>query len=258
MHTELLAVIAGLGLGCVLGLLGGGGGLIAVPLFGALFGWTIDDSGTASMACVLAGSAVAVATQRNTGRLQWRLGIIFGLLGVLGAVSGSRLAFLVPDIAQHIGLAVLLVVSGVLMLRKAQRLRVGTSTPLSEHSVAFRITGRVLLTATGIGMVVGMFGISGGFLTVPVLVSVIGVAVPQATATALIVVMINSVVALSARVQHIDHVPTVFLLSLATALGAALGALASRRTSALVLATSFGILMIGIALWELSAAIRLA
>ena len=64
----LIAVSCGLALGAVLGLLGGGGGLIAVPLFGAVFGWTIDHSGTASMACVLTGSAVAVATQSRTGR----------------------------------------------------------------------------------------------------------------------------------------------------------------------------------------------
>jgi len=258
VQMQLVAVAAGLALGCVLGLLGGGGGLIAVPMFGALFGWTIDDSGTASMACVLAGSAVAVATQRKTGLLQWRLGIGFGLLGFIGAAGGSRLAFHVPDLAQHLGLASLLVVSGVLMLRKAQRLRAGTALGGDPSKVGLRVSGSVILTATGIGLVVGMFGISGGFLTVPALVSVIGLAVPQATATALIVVMFNSIVALGARVQHIDHVGATVLLAAATAAGAVIGALLSRRTSALMLATSFGMLMLGIALWELSAAIRMA
>ena len=258
VQMQLLAVAAGLGLGCVLGLLGGGGGLIAVPLFGALFGWSIDDSGTASMACVLAGSAVAVATQRRTGRLQWRLGISFGLLGFVGAAAGSRLAFHVPDLAQHLGLSTLLVVSGVLMLRKARRLRSGTAVESADVTADFRVTGPVILTATGIGLVVGMFGISGGFLTVPALVAVVGIAVPQATATALIVVMINSIVALAARAQHIEHTGTTLVLAAATAAGAVVGALLSRRASAIMLATGFGSLMIAIAVWELFAAAQLA
>lgn len=258
MHTGLLAIAAGCALGVVLGLLGGGGGLIAVPLFGALFGWTIDDSGTASMACVLIGSGVAVATQRRTGRLRWQLGVIFGLLGAGGAVTGSLLAFHVPDLVQHVGLASLLVVSGTLMLRKARRLRAGGPPVPAATRTRMNVTPRVVVAASGIGFVVGMFGISGGFLTVPALVTLIGITVPEATATALIVVMINAVVALTARSNHIEHTDTVGLLAAATAAGAVLGAFLSRRMSAVALAAAFGGLMFCIAAWEVSAAIRSA
>lgn len=257
MSTSLTAVLAGLTLGCVLGLLGGGGGLIAVPLFGALFGWSIDDSGTASMACMLTGSAVAVVTQRSTGRVRWRTGIAFGVLGFAGAVIGSRLAFSVPDLVQHSGLACLLVVSGFLMVRKARRLRGRISAPGLNESAELAFSVRTIGVATAIGFVVGMFGISGGFLTVPALVTVVGVAVPEATATALIVVMINSVVALSARAGHVDHVNITAVLAGSTGLGAVIGALWSRRLSAATLAMAFGVLMYGIAAWEFHAAVQL-
>lgn len=255
MPDLLLTLPAGLALGAVLGLLGGGGGLIAVPLFGALFGWTIDDAGTASMACVLTGSAVALAGHRGANRLRVRVGITYGVLGTAGAIAGSLAAFKVPNLVQHIGLSALLVTSGMLMLRKAHRLR-------SPGSAAARATGldtgvrpAVAAVATGIGAVVGLFGISGGFLTVPALVAVAGLAVPEATATALLVVMINSTTALAARASHMTHLPTVAALAAATAAGALLGARYSRRVSAFGLAAGFGSLMLAIAVWELRMAV---
>lgn len=256
-----IAIACGFGLGAVLGLLGGGGGLIAVPLFGAVFGWGIDQSGTASMACVLTGSAVAVATQARSGRLRLRIGVTFGLIGTMSAIIGSRAAFAIPDIAQHAGLAALLVVSALLMLRKAAALRASAAgDPLAPrvHADSVAITPRIAFSASIIGFIVGVFGISGGFLTVPVLTTLIGLSVTEAAATALVVVMINSIAAFAARTGTVQHLPTIGVLACATGLGAIAGALASRRTSALVLATAFGLLMLAIAGWEGSRVIVLA
>jgi len=255
MPLLYMAIPAGMLLGAVLGLLGGGGGLIAVPLFGAIFGWSIDDSGTASMACVLTGSAIAVIAQRASGRVRWRVGVTYGVLGVVGAIAGSLLAFKVPDVFQHVGLAGLLIVSGVLMLRKASRLRRIGPTPVAVTEDLVRIDVRLIAAATGIGLVVGMFGISGGFLTVPALVTLVGLSVPEATATALVVVMINSFVAISARGRHIEHVAPTVVLAISTAIGAIAGVALSRRSSAVLLATAFGSLMLAIAAWELHMAI---
>lgn len=222
-----------------------------MPLFGALFGWTIDDAGTASMACVLTGSAIALAGYRGTQRINVKVGLTYGLLGTGGAVVGSLAAFDVPNLAQHVGLSALLVTSGVLMLRKAQRLRHPATTVMQPAQMSARIRPAVAVVATGIGAVVGLFGISGGFLTVPALVTVAGLAVPEATATALLVVMVNSVTALSARSAHITHVETVVQLALATGIGALIGARLSKHVSAFGLAAAFGCLMLTIAAWEL-------
>lgn len=255
MPDLLLALPAGIALGIVLGLLGGGGGLIAVPLFGAIFGWSIDDSGTASMACMLTGSAAALWGFRHRNRVRVRVGVTYGLLGIVGAVVGSLAAFAVPNTVQHVGLAGLLIASGTLMLRKARRLRRPTDAVSPARHDHTRVRPAVALVATGIGAVVGLFGISGGFLTVPALVTVAGLAVPQATATALIVVMINATTALTARAGHVTHLGTVALLAVATGLGALLGARFSRRASAFGLALGFGTLMLLIAAWELHMAI---
>ncbi|MEI7655519.1 MAG: sulfite exporter TauE/SafE family protein [Actinomycetes bacterium] len=251
MTHVLIAIACGIALGAVLGLLGGGGGLIAVPLFGAVFSWSIDQSGTASMACVLTGSAMAVATQARTGRLRIKVGLVFGLIGTVSAVLGSLAAFAIPDVIQHGGLALLLITSGTLMLRKAGKLRRGSAIDAgSPHSDEIRVDLRVILSASAIGFIVGVFGISGGFLAVPVLTSLIGLTVPEAAATALIVVMINSAAAISARAGHVEHAGTISVLAGSTGAGAALGALASRRASAPFLAGAFGSLMLAISGWE--------
>ena len=251
MTQVFVAIGCGIALGSVLGLLGGGGGLIAVPLFGAVFGWSIDQSGTASMACVLTGSAIAVATQARTGRLRFKVGLVFGLIGTVSAVIGSLAAFAIPDVLQHAGLALLLIASGTLMLRKARKLRRDSATDVAApHTDEIHVNLRVVVSASAIGFIVGVFGISGGFLAVPVLTSLIGLTVPEAAATALIVVMINSGAAISARAGHIEHAQTISVLAASTGAGAAVGALASRRVSPAFLAGAFGSLMLAISGWE--------
>ncbi|MEY5145374.1 MAG: hypothetical protein RL745_743 [Actinomycetota bacterium] len=251
MLQLLIATSCGLGLGCVLGLLGGGGGLIAVPLFAAVFGWSIDKSGTASLVCVFIGSAVAVATHLRTGRLRIRESVMFGLIGTAAAVAGSLAAFAIPDVIQHAVLASLLVTAGALMFSKARRLRRGDTS--GDHSeaprrLAFRTP--IVLSALGIGFVVGVLGISGGFLTVPAFTALLGMTVPQASASALLVVMINTAAALAARAGRIEAGQLISVLAAATAIGAIAGARLARRTSAVMLAVLFGSLILAIAAWE--------
>jgi uncharacterized membrane protein YfcA len=83
----------------------------------------------------------------------------------------------------------------------------------------------------------------------------VGLSVPEATATALVVVMINSFVAISARGRHIEHVAPTVVLAISTAIGAIAGVALSRRSGAVLLATAFGSLMLAIAAWELHMAI---
>ena len=252
MSALILATACGLGLGGILGLLGGGGGLIAVPLFAAVFGWSIDQSGTASLVCVLIGSAVAVLTHVRTGRLRIRESVVFGLTGTAAAVIGSLTAFAIPDVIQHAVLASLLVVAGILMLAKARRLRHGVAGDVTAADGQRPIRLASVAAALGIGFIVGVIGISGGFLTVPAFTALLGMAVPQASASALIVVMMNSAAALAARASRIDTGQVIAILAGSTAIGAVIGARLARRTSPVMLASMFGSLMLAIAAWEAS------
>ena len=252
MSSLLLAISCGLGLGCILGLLGGGGGLIAVPLFAAVFGWSFDQSGNASLACVFAGSAMAVITHARSGRLRIRESVIFGLVGTVAAIGGSLAAFAIPDVVQHAVLTCLLILAGSLMWKRAWQVRRG-NTQGGSPSQSLNVLGVTSLSAAvGIGFIVGVLGISGGFLTVPAFTTVVGMSVPQASASALIVVLINSAAALTARVSRFESGDIIALLAGSTAIGAVIGARLARRTSAVMLASMFGSLMFAIALWEAS------
>lgn len=257
MPETYIAIACGLGLGAILGLLGGGGGLVAVPLFAAVFGWTIDRSGTASLVCVFVGSAVAVITHFRTGRLRMRESFVFGSIGTAAAVTGSLVAYAIPDVIQHAGLTCLLITAGMLMLNKARRLKQSPRSAESTSHPSLPIRPVTVVAALAIGFVVGVLGISGGFLTVPAFTTLLAMTVPQASASALIVVMINTAAALAARAGRIDSGVLLLTLALTTALGAVIGARLARRTSAIMLATLFGSLMFVIAVWEATRTIEM-
>lgn len=205
-----------------LGLFGGGGGILAIPLLVAA-GIPADEAGTTSLVVVGLGALGGLVNHARAGRVQWRDGLLFSALGALGALAGSRLALLTDDRIQLWGFAVVLVVAGTLMLRKALRRGVDTA----PH----RRRGWWLLvpTALVVGLFTGFFGVGGGFLVVPALALVMGLGMYQATATALLVITLNSAVALIPRAGEALNIPATAVVAGFVLLSSALAARWSNR-----------------------------
>ncbi len=193
---ELLAfALIGIALGLSLGLFGGGGGILAIPLLVAA-GIPTDEAGTTSLVVVGIGAIGGLIPHARAGRVAWRDGVLFSALGALGALAGSRLALFTDDRIQLWGFAVVLVVAGSLMLRKS----LGTEHGTAPHpDRARRSWWLVVPTALVVGLFTGFFGVGGGFLVVPALALVMGMSMYRATATALLVITLNSAVALVPR-----------------------------------------------------------
>jgi len=274
MHDPLVVLAVGAVLGLVLGTLGGGGGVLAVPLLVAL-GEPVLVASTMSLVIISSGAAAALVPHHRAHRVDWSVGLTFGALGSVGAILGARAAQLAAPGVQLAGLAVLLVVGGVAMLRAAATARRSDLSAPSEQivmaggavlpmtaptaSVAVQRTTatrwRIVVLATGVGLVTGFFGVGAGFVVVPALVSAMGLPIKRATATALVVIVINSAVALSVR--HADLGPTALTATLAatTAVFAILGALVSRRIPGWQLSAGFGALMLAMAVFTVVRAI---
>ena len=227
----LLELGVGLLLGSVLGLFGGGGGILAVPLLIALLGLSADEASTLSLIVVGLGAAAGLVPHARAGRVDWRTGLTVGALGVVGAVVGSRAALIVSDRLQLVLFSLLLLAAGAAMAR-ATRARDRAESP-ERHAGAGSATDAaspagvptgveppppgvraaparpgspggaswvaVVAVATGLGLVTGFFGVGGGFLVVPALVAVLRVPIRVATATGLLVIVINSAAAFAAR-----------------------------------------------------------
>ncbi len=120
MPTVLLAAAIGLLLGSALGLLGGGGGILAVPMLVGLLGMDVDQAATASLVIVLFGALGGLASHHRAGRVLWRSGLLFGVVSMAGGVLGAVLATRVDDWIKLSAFAALMVVAGLAMLRNAR------------------------------------------------------------------------------------------------------------------------------------------
>jgi len=237
LATLIAAITAGLVLGMMLGLLGGGGGIIAIPVLLAL-GETMDSAATTSLVVVGIGAAAGLLMHRFSGQSDWRLGTIFGLLGALGAIFGSRLAFVTDDRIQLAGFIILLLIAAWGMFRRRRPVS-DTSTERPKPNWA-----RVFLFATAVGLITGFFGVGGGFVAVPALVLALRIPMKTASATALLVILINVVIAFFAHgTAHLNETLTVSI-SIAAAIGAVLGALLQTKVPTARLQHAFGVLLL--------------
>lgn len=239
----LLALAVGIALGVVLGLLGGGGGILAVPLLLAL-GLPYAAATTTSLVVVFIGAVAGLTTHARSGRVDWAIGAIFGVVGSVGAVLGSRASTVVDVRWQMAGFVVLLLLAAWAMLRRKPSPGEDDSRPAALR------WGRVVVLATGVGLITGFFGVGGGFIAVPALVLAVGLPMRRASATALLVIAINTFVAFLAHgVGHLDLRLTA-VVAAATAIGAVVGALSQGRVNAASLQRAFGVLLLLVAAYE--------
>ena len=237
----VLAVAFGAAVGLLIGTLGGGGAILAVPVLVYVLDQPAGVATTISLVVVLVAAVSGLIAMRGSARVNWRLGGIFGLLGVVGAAVGARLSLDVPENFLLLSFSVLVVVVAVLTFRKAGH----HENQPTRTSPSMRA---VVPTASGVGLLTGFFGVGGGFVTVPALAVGMGMAAAEATATSLVVIAINSVVALGVRGATLgfDGMPLVLagVFSLATAVGATVGARISHRVRAANLMRAFAAFLV--------------
>lgn len=227
--TILLLVALGLAIGLVLGALGGGGAVLAVPALVFLVGQTANEATTSSLVIVGAAAVTGVATHVRSGGIAWRTGLAFALAGVPAAWAGSRLNGVVDERVLLLGFGVLMLVAAAGMLRgqrarkpsgpepapatperasgTAAEARTGSDTAVLQRprAAARRSTPRapwaaVLGAGLAVGLLTGFFGVGGGFVVVPALVLALRVPMSRAVGTSLVVVAITSATALLARI----------------------------------------------------------
>lgn len=267
----LVAGLAGLLIGLSLGLLGGGGSILAVPVMLAL-GQGAGQATTGSLAVVAATSLVGATAARRAGGADTVLvgrGLAFGAVAVGGAALGATAAGAVADEVLLLAFAaLLLLVAGLMTVRRLRRGRRGEHR--AEHGseeaiITFSPTFtcacpravKVLVTATGIGLLTGFLGVGGGFLVVPALVLALGLPITRAAGTSLVVITVTSTAALVVRLGATEH-PDWSLVALLTGLavvGAVSGTWLARRLDPARLHTAFTALLVVVAVWTAARAL---
>ncbi|MEV7689524.1 sulfite exporter TauE/SafE family protein [Streptomyces bungoensis] len=188
MTALVLALVAGAVIGLALGGLGGGGSVLAVPALIYLLHFTPAEATTASLVIVTLTSVTALVGHAREGNVAWRTGLLFAAAGIVPAMLAGAASGHLPQTLLTVAFAVIAALAALRMLRPARTPPSGT-----VH------TGKAGAAGAGLGAVTGFLGVGGGFLAVPALVSVLGLAMRAAVGTSLLVITINSLAALGAR-----------------------------------------------------------
>lgn len=242
-------------IGLVMGLIGGGGSILSVPVFAYLFNIDAITATALSLFVVGVTSSVGSVSFIRQGQVNFTTAYRFGIPSVLGILFSRRLVLphlpeyiihrwgitLTKDMFILILFAVLMLFSSIKMIQKKERVR----KPRESE------TNYTLLVSQGllVGIVTGFIGAGGGFLIVPALVMLLGVSMKEAVATSLFIISINSLIGFASSLDKIT-VDWTFLLSFTSLsiVGILIGVALSKRIEGRKLKPIFGwfVLVMGI------------
>ena len=181
----VIAAVLAVLIGMAVGLLGGGGSILTTPLLVYVAGFDPKEAITASLFVVAITSIFGLIGHARAGRVIWKTGVLFGVAGMVGAFIGGQIGSRLPGIVLLVAFAIMMGVTAVAMIRGRKQ--------VAGKSHGGRPIVRILIDGLVVGLVTGLVGAGGGFLVVPALVLLGGLAMPNAVATSLLVVAMKSI-----------------------------------------------------------------
>jgi uncharacterized membrane protein YfcA len=248
----LLAYLASLLIGLVLGLLGGGGSILTLPVLVYLFGVSAVEATAYSLFIVGATALASIIPKARAGEIDFKTALWFGLPSI-AAVYFTRSVVMpaIPDPIWSAGsfalgkgtalmllFAVLMVWASISMIKGPQSKNQNSAKPgLSPVAK----TALVLAEGLGVGVLTGLVGAGGGFLIVPALVLVAGLEMKVAVGTSLTIIAFKSLIGFTGDLGHLDANWTLLLSVTAIAIvGMVFGAALSKRIASSQLQKAFG------------------
>jgi uncharacterized membrane protein YfcA len=242
MMMLLLAFALSLMIGVVLGMLGGGGAILMLPMLVYAIGVDPRTAIAMSLFVIGATSLFGLGMHARTGAVRWKPGAMFGAAAMVGAFAGGRLAHFVPTTVLLILFALVMVTSAIAMMRQKTTLPHAAARPARM--------GRMLGLGAAVGLLSGLVGAGGGFLIVPSLVLLGGLSMRESVATSLFVIAMQSLAGFAGHVNHVSLDWTLALgITAAAGAGSLLGARVGRLVSPSRLRRAFAWLVVAMALF---------
>ncbi len=241
-----LAYVLAVGIGIVLGALGGGGSILAVPVF--VYALGADPKAAIAMSLPVVGmtSLAGALGHWREGHLELKPALLFGAAAMAGAYLGARIASWVPGGVQLTTLAIVMAAAAVSMLRRKRRLLAADAASAKRTRIISIATG------VGIGILTGLLGVGGGFLFVPALVLFGGLPMKQAIGTSLLVIAMS---AAAGSLGYLGRVPIdwgiVIRFTAAAIGGIVAGVYVVRFVPHRALQRTFGVFLLIVAAWML-------
>lgn len=231
-------------IGVSLGLLGGGGSIVAVPVLVHIAGLPSKEAIAMSLLVVGATSIVGVVHHAMRGNVDWHAGAVFAPFAMAGAFAGGLGAAYVPGSLLLGMFAAMMVATSVAMLR-------GRESSDAEGTRQRVALWKIALEGLAIGGFTGLVGAGGGFLVVPTLMLLGGLSMRAAVGTSLLVIAAKSFTGFAGYASHVqlDYPLALTLVGFAV-VGTLLGSSLSTRVAADKLRSAFAyfVLMMGVAM----------
>jgi len=190
--VALIGVALAALIGLSLGLLGGGGSILTVPILVYVLGFEAKEAIAMSLAVVVATAAMGAVSHWRVGNVNLRLALIFGGVAMAGTYLGARLAIFFTGAAQLALFAVVMLVAAFFMFRQKRPIPAGGELPLAVAVAAPLPIVPIVFEGLAVGVLTGLVGVGGGFLIVPALVLLAKVPMKEAVGTSLLVIAMKS------------------------------------------------------------------
>ena len=209
--TETLGYFGALIIGVVLGLIGGGGSILTVPVLVYLLGISPVTATAYSLFVVGTSSLVGAVKNMQKKRVAYRTAIVFSIPAFI-AVYATR-KFLVPAIPDHIitiagleitkNLAIMLFFAFIMILASVSMIREQKEKPVQTEKVNYNYP-LIIVEGVIVGVLTGIVGAGGGFLIIPALVLLAKLPMKKAVATSLLIIAIKSLIGFIGDVQNLE------------------------------------------------------
>ncbi|MGB7445238.1 MAG: sulfite exporter TauE/SafE family protein [Coleofasciculaceae cyanobacterium] len=258
MVTAIIGHLLAVCIGLSLGLMGGGGSVLAVPILIYVMGLSPKVAIAMSLIIVGTVSLIGAIPHWLQGNVNLKTVTIFTPAAMLGAYFGAKLTSLpfITDTFQLICFGIVMLLASILMIRKGSKktkpnhlLARGKSNYRSgrqQHWLVLPIEG------LGVGIITGFVGVGGGFLIVPALVLLGGIPIKKAIGTSLLIIVFNSAAGFLGYLSHVDlDWQLMISFTLAAALGTISGAYLSKFIKSKQLEKGFGYFVLAVAVFVL-------
>ena len=247
-RVPFLAIPFGLAIGLVVGGIGGGGAILALPVLVYVLGEHVSPASTSSLIVVALAAAEGAGSLARRGHVCWRLALTFSLPAAVGSFAGTVANRAVSGPVLILAFVPVMLVAAGATWQRAASARVDELHPCPT-------VGVWPLTVSGfaVGVLTGFFGVGGGFVIVPVLTLWFGVVFRRAVATSLVIITIIGACALAIHIAAgatLD-VPVTVALAASTAAGALAGTRVAQRLPQHALGRAFALLVTAVAIFLL-------
>ncbi|MDE1876808.1 MAG: sulfite exporter TauE/SafE family protein [Thaumarchaeota archaeon] len=243
-----LSLVSGIVVGFSLGLIGGGGSILAVPLLVYVIGVEPHVALGTSALSVATNALTSLMHHKKVGHVKIKEGLVFALPGIIGALIGAQIGLLTPSKHLLFLFGLFIIVVAIMMLRRKP---VTLSNETHHNHGTFLIhKNRLIITGFAVGATAGYFGIGGGFLIAPALMYAASLNIIDAIGTSLLPV---SVFGVTTAIRYSIEGQIQWLVSILFIIGGIGGGFVGTRLSTKIhrekLVKIFSILLIFVALF---------